>query len=321
MRNNKAFASRLMFMRRAFAKEVGLVVILFLFCLALSFLSDVFFTFSNMMDIIISISTPAFAALGLTFVIITGGIDLSVGAVVALAGSIAAITVTNGGSVAASVLYAIGTGVIVGLFNAFFITRFQIPPLIVTLASLNMVRGLQLILTHAKTIFNLGDEFGVIGQGFLGSVPFPVVWTLLAFLVGYYLLHLHRFGRHVFAVGGNAAAARICGVNVPGVIFLVYIISGVLSALGGVILVSRLDSAPSILGLGMELSAIAAAVIGGTNLAGGEGTIIGTALGVLITGVIWNAMNILNISPFYQQFLQGLIILLAVLLNLVRRSK
>lgn len=321
MREGKVLGNSVTYVRRAFAREAGLAVILVAFCVVLSFLSDVFFTFGNLMDIVISVSTPAFAALGLTFVIITGGIDLSVGAVVALAGTVAAITVTKGGSVAAAVAYAIATGVIVGLFNASFITWFRIPPLIVTLASLNMVRGVQLIMTDARTIFNLGDRFGFIGRGSLGAIPLPVVWTILAFVAGYYFLHLHRFGRYVYAVGGNAAAARICGVNVPGIIFLVYVMSGALSAMGGVILVSRLDSAPSILGLGLELTAIAAAVIGGTNLAGGEGTVIGTALGVLITGVIWNAMNVLNISPFYQQFLQGLIILLAVLLNLVRRKR
>ncbi|CAM3370063.1 ribose ABC transporter permease [Hydrogenibacillus schlegelii] len=293
---------------------LGLIVL----SVALALTTPHFLTVNNILNVLRQVSINALIALGMTFVILTGGIDLSVGSMLALSGALAAGMIHGGVPAALAVALALFAGAAMGAANGVLVARGRLAPFIVTLATMTVYRGLTLVYTDGRPITGLGDAFGVIGRGYLFDLPLPVLWLGLGFAGSYLLLNSTVFGRHVYAVGGNEEAALHSGVATDRIKIWVYTISGLTAAAGGIILTSRLNSAQPTAGMGYELDAIAAVVLGGTSLSGGRGTLGGTLVGALIIGVLNNGLNLLNVSSFYQQVVKGAVILLAVLLD---RSK
>ncbi len=304
--------------------ELTIVVAFVVIALALALTTPQFVTTNNVISILLASSLIGIVAVGETFVIVTGGIDLSTGSVVALAGVLSGLAVQAGWGIGPAVLVGIGLGALCGAFNAFAVTVLNMTPFIVTLAVLAMARGLAFIVTGGNTVFGFPDAYDNIGGGNLGPLPIAALVTLAVFVVAWIVLARTVFGAEVYAVGGNREAARLAGIPVGRTLALVYIIAGALSGLGGVVLTGRLDSAQPIAAVGLELNAIAAVVIGGASLFGGKGSMLGTLLGVLIIGLINNGLTLWNVQPFWVQFIQGAVIFLAVLvdsLNQKRRAR
>jgi ribose transport system permease protein len=290
---------------------------------ALSLLSDKFLTFANGRNILLQISVNLCLSIGMTLIILTGGIDLSVGAVLAFAGAFAAGLLKNGlvlksfgvvlqftpfGAIVAGIL----VGLALGCFNGIAITRFKLPPFVATLGMLSIARGLTMLWTGGFPVTGLGPKFGFIGAGFWLGVPMAV-WISAVLVVVFYVISRHTtLGRYIYAVGGSETAAAFSGVNVRRIKIWVYALGGALAAVAGLIVTARLDAADPKAGLGYELDSIAAVVIGGTSLSGGRGSIFGTVLGCLIIGILNNGLFLLDVSPFWQQVIKGLVILAAV---------
>jgi len=286
-------------------------------CIVLSLTTSTFLTASNLTNIVVQTSVVGIAAVGGTFVIITSGIDLSVGSNVALSGMVAAYFMTHGlpGGGLTGVLVAIVVGMLVGVFNGLSTTFLRLTPFIATLAALAMARGLTQEVSKGQTIFGFPPSYTFLGNGSILGIQAPVVVTLLVFLIGHLLLTRTRFGHEVYALGGNREAARLAGIPVKRVQFSVYVLAGLCAGLAAVVLTGRLNSALSSAATGLELQVIAAVVIGGTSLFGGRGSLAGTVIGVLLIGVIANGLTLLNVNPFLQQFVQGAVIFVAVLLD------
>jgi len=276
-----------------------------------SVLSERFFTISNMLIVMRQTSIVAFLAVGMSFVIIGAGIDLSVGSVLAFSGAVGAGVMQNSG-IFFGILAGLALGTALGTFNGIVIAKLKIPAFISTLAMMAMARGGTLVFTDGRPITGLPSSFAFLGGGYIGNVPFPIVLMLIIFILAYIVLKLTRFGRYVYASGGNINAARASGIKVDNVIISTFAISGFLSGLTGMVLASRLNSAQPTAGMGYELDAIAAVVLGGTNLFGGEGELWGTLVGAFIMGILNNGLNMLNVSSFYQQVVKGIVILIAV---------
>lgn len=289
-----------------------------LIIIVLSIISEDFLTVGNILNVLRQISINALIAFGMTFVILTGGIDLSVGSIVALSGAITAGAMVGGMDTGLAITLGLTAGALMGMFNGFLIAKWKVAPFIATLATMTIYRGLTLVYTEGRPITGLNENFAFVGRGYLFGIPMPIIWMSLAFIVLYIILKYTTFGRHVYALGGNEEAALLSGINTSRVKVMVYGISGLLAALSGIILTSRLNSAQPTAGTSYELDAIAAVVLGGTSLAGGRGWITGTLIGAMIIGVLDNGLNLLNVSSFYQQVVKGGVILLAVLLD---RSK
>lgn len=299
----------------AFMRRFGMAVAFVLLAAALAVLSPHFLTVSNLLNIARQVSINAILAAGMTFVILTGGIDLSVGSVLAFAGAVMAGLLAAGRPLLVCIAAGLVVGALLGLTNGLVVARGRVQPFIATLGMLTIARGATLVYTDGRPITGLPDAFVWLGAGEIGRVPVPVVIMALVFALCHVVLARTVFGRHVYAIGGNEEAARLAGVNVAFSKTLVYVISGVLAAVSAVILTARLNSAQPTAGIAFELDAIAAVVLGGTTLAGGEGRIGGTLLGAFIIGVLNNGLNLLNVSSFYQQVVKGAVILLAVLLD------
>jgi len=288
----------------------------------LAWLSPYFFTLENLLAIGLQMSVVAIMALGQIPIIIAGGIDLSAGSVLGLAGVIACLFLHTGQPFIVALLAALLTGIICGGLNGFFITRGKLPPFIATLGMMGIARGLALIITGGVPIFGLPERFAALGGGRLLQVlPVPVVITMIVGLLTHFALAHTRLGRHAFAIGGNAEAARLAGVAVNRAKQIFYIFCGALSGLAGLILASRLNSGQPTAGTGYELDVIAACVIGGASLSGGEGTVAGALIGALIMGVLRNGCNLLDISAFWQQVAIGAIIIIAVFIDQTRRAR
>jgi ribose transport system permease protein len=308
------------------------IIVLLLMCIALSILSDKFLTVDNTWNVMRQISVNIVISVGMTLVILTGGIDLSVGSILALCGAITASLIKFGveipsinlfleftlfGAIMASILI----GGILGWFNGFMITKFKVPPFVATLAMLTIARGLTMLWTKGFPITGLGDDFAFLGTGWFLNVPMPVWISAIVVVVTIVVTNKTKIGRYIYAVGGNETASLFAGLNISGVKIFVYTAAGVLAGIGGLIVTSRLDSAQPNAGFGYELDSIAAVVIGGTALSGGKGTILGTVQGALIIGVLNNGLVLLNVSPFWQQVIKGLVILLAVIIEKVNTKK
>ncbi|WP_353718472.1 ribose ABC transporter permease [Dyadobacter sp. 676] len=302
------------------------LIALFLLCLALSILSDKFLTFSNLWNVMRQISVNICISVGMTLIVLTAGIDLSVGSVLALCGAITAGLLKNGIEIPAqnlfigfTVLGAILAGMLagsaLGAFNGWAITRFNVPPFVATLAMLTVARGLTMLWTGGFPISGLGDTFLFIGTGWFLGIPVPVWISIVVVALAVFLTDKTRIGRYIYAIGGNESASRLSGINVDRVKIIVYTIAGALAAVGGIMVTSRLDSAQPNAGISYELDSIAAVVIGGTSLSGGRGSILGTVQGAIIIGVLNNGLVLLNVSPFWQQVVKGLVILLAVIID------
>lgn len=297
-------------------KKYGMLLILLALIILMSFLSPAFLTSDNLLNIVRQMSVVGIAAIGVTFVIITGGIDLSSGSVIALTSVVAAsMAQPDSYFVFVPIIVGIGIGLAAGAINGTIIAKGYIAPFIVTLGMMTIARGLALLYTGGRPIGGLSDSFAFIGRGAILGIPVPILIFAAVAVFSYILLNKTTFGKYVYAMGGNEQAAIIAGVNVSKYKIIVYGYAGMLAGLAGVILTSRVASGQPTAGLMYELDAIAAAVIGGTSLAGGIGTIGGTVIGVLILGVINNSFDLLNISSYWQQIIKGIIIIVAVFVD------
>jgi len=292
-------------------RRYGILIGLIGLITGFSVLSERFFTISNMLIVMRQTSIVAFLAVGMTFVILGAGIDLSVGSILAFSGAVGAGVMQNGGMFF-GILAGLALGAALGAFSGIVITKLKIPAFIATLAMMAIARGGTLVYTDGRPITGLPSSFAFLGRGYIGNVPFPIILMLIIFILAYIVLKLTRFGRYVYATGGNINAARASGIKVDNVIISTFAISGFLSGLTGMVLASRLNSAQPTAGMGYELDAIAAVVLGGTNLFGGEGELWGTLVGAFIMGILNNGLNMLNVSSFYQQVVKGIVILIAV---------
>lgn len=300
-------------------KNNGILIVFFLICIGLSFLSPYFFTMNNIMNIIRQTSIYGIIAVGMTFVILTGGIDLSVGSILGLAGMICAGLMKNnetGIFVASAVAILVGGGI--GLLNGLLITFGKIAPFVVTLGMVTIARGLTLIYSNGYPISGFSSEFRQLGGGYIVGIPIPVIIFVVTVAIAWFILNHTRLGRYTYAIGGNEETVKLSGISVKFYKTMVYVIVGITSGLSALILTSRLNSAEAIAGQGYELDVIAAVVIGGTSLSGGRGSIIGTLIGALLIGVINNGMNLLGISPYFQQVVKGALIIGAVILDRLR---
>ena len=288
---------------------VGLIVVSIL----MAFASDNFFTVNNILNVLRQVSVVGILAVGMTFVILTGGIDLSVGAVMALAGTIAAGLMVNMGLHGGiGLLAAVGVGVGLGLFNGALVAWGKMPAIIVTLATMGIARGLGLIYSGGYPISGLPGWVSWFGVGRVGIVPVPVIIMVVVYALAWVLLQRTAFGRHVYAIGGNETAARLSGVRTRLVKLAVFGISGLTASIAAIVLTGRLMSGQPNAGVGFELDAIAAVVLGGTAIAGGRGLILGTLIGAVLLGILNNGLNLMGINPYMQDVIKGLIILLAI---------
>lgn len=302
------------FDRRVILQRFGLLFSFLLLALALSLLSNRFLQPANLVNILRQASINGIIAVGMTLVILTGGIDLSVGSILALSAVIGADLMKKGTAVPLAVPAALAIGLALGMINGLIITRGKIPPFIATLGMLTVARGLTLMYTQGQPVTGLPEAFRFIGAGSIGPIPMPIVVAGLTFLIGYVLLTRTRFGEYIYLLGDNPTAARLAGVPTDRMTVLVYAVSGLCAALAGLVLVARLDSAQPVLGQGYELDAIAAVVVGGTSFSGGEGTLTGTLLGVLLIETLNNGINLLNIPAAWGSVVKGVVIALALLL-------
>ncbi len=293
-----------------------------LLTIILSILSPNFLSLDNILNIFRQVSINALIAFGMTFVILTGGIDLSVGSMLALAAALTAGFMASGMDPILAMLLGLLAGALMGAINGFVITKGKVAPFIATLATMTIFRGLALVYTEGRPITGLSKDlsFELMGRGYFFGIPVPVIWMLISYAILYFILKKTTFGRRVYAIGGNEEASILSGIKVDRVKIWVYSITGLLSALAGIILTSRLNSAQPTAGTAYELDAIAAVVLGGTSLSGGRGWIFGTLVGALIIGVLNNGLNLLDVSSFYQQVVKGGVILLAVILDRKKSS-
>ncbi|MFC2043142.1 ABC transporter permease [Chloroflexota bacterium] len=311
------FFNRLLTIIRANSSLIALVLL----WLGLSFASPYFFTVNNILNIFLQSSNIAIMAAGMTLVIIAAEIDLSIGAVEALAGSVAAVLIINlGAPTFLGLLGGIAIGMFAGSISGFFTARFGMPSFVTTLGMLSIARGAALLMTNGRAVYGLPDAFKFIGTGKIWIIPTPVILAAIILLVAHIILRYTRFGMNIYAVGSNVQAAILSGINPARIRFAVLTISGFCAGLGGLILASRLNSGNGTVGAADNLDVIAAVVIGGTSLFGGIGSIWGTIIGVLLVGSIRNGLNLLAVSAFWQQVAIGVLILLAVFVDYVTKS-
>lgn len=284
------------------------------------FLSDSFLTFNNMTNVARQVSINAIIAVGMTCAILTGGIDLSVGSVMALSGTVAAGLMITGVPMPLALLAGLLIGAAFGAINGACVAYARMPPIIVTLASMSVARGLALIYTGGYPVSGLPDPFSFFGRGEILGIQVPILIMAATYLIAYALLNHMSFGRYVYAIGGNEEAARLSGIRISRYKLLVYIISGLTAALAGLVLTSRLMSGQPNSGEGFELDAIAAVVLGGTAITGGKGAIIGTLVGAMMLGILNNGLNLLGVSPYVQNVIKGGIILVAIYISSEKRK-
>ncbi|UYZ15244.1 ribose ABC transporter permease [Brevibacillus sp. WF146] len=290
------------------------VLIIFIaLCAAASMLSEAFLTVNNLLNVARQVSITAIIAAGMTLVILIAGIDLSVGSVMAFSGAIAAGMLTAQWPLGVALIAALLVGLGFGIINGLFVTRWGIPSFITTLAVMVIARGMTLVYTQGYPLVVSHESFRYIGNGKMLGIPLPILIMLFLYASLYWVLRNTSFGRYVYAIGGNEEASRLSGIPVNTIKVAVFGICGLLSALSAIVYTSRLMSAQPTAGTGIELDAIAAVIIGGTSLAGGKGGIAGTLIGALIMGILDNVLNLMNVSPFYQSIVKGLVILAAVL--------
>lgn len=321
--------------------KYGIIIAFFVLCLIVALVgeylvsqgawnSNYFLSNENMLIVLRQVSINGILAIGMTFVIITAGVDLSVGSVLALSGIVAARFATNNNGLAIGdtatavimpLIVALGIGIVCGLINGTVLARYRLQPFIVTMGMLSAARGLTMLTTNGNPVSQLNSDFRWLGNGYVGGIPVPVIIFILLFVLAWLLLNKTIIGRYVYAVGGNPKSARTSGINVIRIKVLVYTLCGMLAGIAGLILTARTGSAQTNAGAGYELDAIAAVVIGGTSMAGGVGTLVGTFFGVLIIGVMNNGLDLLGVQSYYQQIIKGALIVVAVLLDPSRKQQ
>ncbi|MEG1525389.1 MAG: ABC transporter permease [Clostridia bacterium] len=306
-------------------KLLDYILILFAICMAIyfSFASKYFLSTKNFMNILSSISVVGIIATGMTLVIITKGIDLSVGSIIALTGCIAALLIVNY-KVAwpIAILVTLLIGLLVGGFNGILITRFNVVPFIATLGSMNIIRGLAFIITGGQAIYVPNEVITYIGTGKLFNfVPIPAVIMLLLYVIFWIVSQFTVFGRNVFAVGGNSVASRLAGIDVKKLTMLLYVLTGVLSAIAGLVMTGLTSTAMPSAGDGYNLDVITAVYLGGNSASGGEGSVWRTLMGILIIGILNNGMALLSVPSFWQTFVKGCLLIIAVIFDMIRRKQ
>ncbi len=305
-----------------FRENLGILAALLALCVLLAVLpatSKSFLSSRNAFNVLRQVSTNMFIACGMTMVIILGGIDLSVGSIIALAGCVeAGMVVHLNMPLPVAILVGIGIGAIVGAFNGFVISRTTIPAFIVTLATMNIARGAAYVYTGGSPVRVMTDEWKFVGAGYVGPIPTPVIIMIVVLIITGILMNKTKLGRHIYAVGGNPQAAEFSGINVRRVKFLIHLYSGIMAGLAGIVLASRMYSGQPTAGDGAEMDAIAAVVVGGTSMAGGSGKIGGTIIGALIIGILNNGLNLMNVNSFWQYIVKGCVILGAVFVDFLR---
>lgn len=308
---------------KQFIKEnLGILIGFIVLCIALSFISPVFLTKQNIMNVLRQTSSNLYLACAMTMVIILGGIDLSVGSVIALTGVVSGgLIAFNNIPVPVAVLAGIVVGLLVGLFNGTVIAKTAIPPFIVTLATMNIARGAAYIYTGGQPIRVMSDNFNVIGSGYTAGIPNPVIYLGIILIIAFLILNKTKLGRYIYAVGGNKQAAKFSGIKMERVIIFVYTFSGIMAAIAGVVLASRMFSGQPTAGEGAEMDAIAAVVLGGTSMSGGCGKIGGTVIGALVIGILSNGLNLMNVNSFWQYIVKGIVILIAVYVDYLKKQK
>jgi len=297
--------------------KLGPLIALVLLFVVVAILNPSFLAPLNILNLLRQVSINALIAFGMTFVILTGGIDLSVGSMLALSSALMAGMIVSGMDPILAIIVSVLLGTLMGMFNGLLITKGKMAPFIATLATMTIYRGLTLVYTDGNPITGLGNHytFQLFGQGYFLGIPVPAITMIITFAILWFVLHKTSFGRKTYAIGGNEKAAIISGIQVNRVKWMIYGLAGMMSALAGAILTSRLNSAEPTAGTAYEMDAIAAVVLGGTSLSGGRGRIFGTLIGALIIGTLNNGLNLLGVSSFYQQVVKGVVILIAVLID------
>lgn len=309
-------------MNRNFRQKLsGLVIFgaILLESIVFTTMTPQFLSFENLVNVALSIAVIGILAVGMTFVILIGGIDLSIGSVVALAGVVAALVTQKTDFAGLGFAAALGIGLASGAFNGVTVAFFRVPPFVVTLAVLTIARGMAFIFSEGRSVGNLPESFGRLGKMIFLGLPFSVWLMLLTFAVGWFVLRHTTFGRYVYAIGGNSEAAFLAGVKTKSVTFRVYVLNGLLVGIAAVVLASRLGAGVPNSGLQYELDVIAAVVVGGTSLSGGRGSVVSTLLGAIFIGVLNNGLNLVGIDTYIQKIVLGAVILLAVLADKFNR--
>jgi len=304
-----------------FRDNLGILIGLLVLCVIISVANPVFLTQTNILNVLRQITTNLYLALAMTMIIIQGGIDLSVGSIIAVSGVVvASLIVFFGLPIFVAVGLGILTGALFGAINGFIAATTAIPPFIITLASMNIARGAAMIISDGAPTRVIDDTFNFIGAGHIfGLLPIPVLYLLILIVVCYFIMNKTKLGRYIYAVGGSAEAARFSGINIRKVKFFVFTFSGLMAGFAGVVLASRMFSGQPTAGEGAELDAIAAVVLGGTSMSGGIGKIGGTVIGALIIGVLNNGLNLMGVSSFWQLVVKGIVILVAVYADVLKR--
>ncbi|MBE7721587.1 ABC transporter permease [Lacrimispora indolis] len=291
------------------------VLILLVICIFAAFLSKSFLSVSNLFNVFKQVTVAGIIGCGMTFVILTGGIDLSVGSILGFAGVVASGVLASTGNTLLAVFTAVAIGITCGIVNGFFISQCGIPPFIATLGMMTLLRGCVLIYTKGSPIPVKIDSYKFIGKGTVLGVPVPVIILIALFLLAHYILTQTSFGRSIYAFGGNREAARLSGISVKKTEWMAYIINGLLSGIAAVVLTARLGSAQSTSGQGIEMDAIAAVILGGTSLSGGTGFVLPTVVGAMIMGIIDNILTLMNVNPHATNIVKGAVVLIAVLVD------
>lgn len=300
--------------------SAGILAVLAIMVVLFSSLNPNFLTQRNLGNILRQVSIIGVCAVGMTAVVLTGGIDLSVGSVIGLSAVLGAMLMSSGVAIPVAILVALVLGVVAGLFNAFCVTVLRIPPLVTTLGTWTAWRGLIYVITGGRSIYGIPESFRFVGQGNVSIVPVSAIIMVLAFILGYIVLEKTVFGRRIYCIGGNIEAARLSGIKVNRELTKVYVASAVLASVSGLILMSRVNSGQPSAGAGYELSVVTAVLLGGVSVYGGEGRLYKVIIGVVFMGVLANGMLMLNIGEFQQQLARGLVLLLAVAMDILTKS-
>lgn len=309
-------------LREVFAmRETVLLVIIVLFAVIMAFASPVFLTRLNLEAILLALSVEATIAIGMVILLISGGLDLSVGSILAFSGVVTGMALAAGMATVPAIVLGLLAALAVGILNGVLIAKLNINPFITTLGTMITIRGLLLILARGRAVLNLPDSFTVIGQGRLYGIQYPIFVLLALVIAGDLLMRNSRFFRQSYYIGGNKHAARLSGINVDWVQIFNYCLVAVLSGAAGLMLTARFGSASVTVGSGIELRVITAAIVGGASLSGGEGSVLGAFLGALFMGMLANALNLLGVDVYYQSFLTGLILILAVVFDVLNERR
>lgn len=306
--------------RQIFSKY-GIYIVLVVMAAFFSLASKAFLTSENIFNILRQVAVVGTAAVGMTFVMLTGGIDLSVGSIIGVAGIVTAELMVKGVHPVLAVLAALISGLVMGLINAFIINEFKVPPLIVTLGMMTTLRGLAYLVTGGLPVFGFTESFTLIGQGYIWIIPVPVIIMAVTFAAGYIVLNKFTIGRYIYGVGGNEEASRLSGINVKKIKYFVYSVSGFLCGLAGVVLLSRTNSGQPKAGTSYEMDIITGVVLGGVSITGGEGKLTGVIAGVLIMGILSNGMIITNVGDYVQRIVQGLVLIVAVAFDCYNQNR